>query len=99
MRLSILDNLQALSDLLNECKPVDFYSLSMLAACRSVCDRLLEGPDRNITTEVRIRVFKVVAGLVPFHALSPSDEILEFVIRPLARGMKHKNRSVRMKAG
>ncbi|THU91880.1 hypothetical protein K435DRAFT_967914 [Dendrothele bispora CBS 962.96] len=98
-RLLKIGQLQALVDLLHKCRPVELYSLSTLSACRSISSRFLEGSDNDVTPEVRRRVFRVVAGLVRFHALSPSEENLELVIRRLCLGMKHKDRSVRISAG
>ncbi|KAF5371168.1 hypothetical protein D9758_004152 [Tetrapyrgos nigripes] len=98
-RLAVIDQLQALSSLLTRYKPVKTYSLSTLSACRAFCDRLLEGSENDVTSEVRRRLFKVVAVLIQYHALNPSDDTLDHVIRPIYLGMRHKQRIVRMSAG
>ena len=67
--------------------------------CIGVVKRLLEGPDDDVTGEVRRRTYAALTHIIRHHSWKSGSEGFEWVTEIIFRGIMDNERSSRLTAG
>lgn len=103
-RISLAKDLADLICLLSSCKgpkcsdPCDQQDLATLSPCLVIIKNLFDGSDDEVTSEVRRRTYVALTRIIRHHS-GKSLEGWEDAENVIFRGMKDKERSVRLSAG
>jgi serine/threonine-protein kinase ATR len=104
-RISLAEQLGKLTCLLARCNQSQCSSdaannyIATISPCLPVASRLLEGPENEVTSDVRRRVFAGFTRVIKHHSRNQSLGGLEGVTNIIYRGLVDRDRSARLAAG